>query len=39
MEDMSMFRYKGVNITFDYTKVVGIPVSLCWIENGVMVGS
>lgn len=39
LDDMTMERYKGVNVVFDYTKVVGIPVTLCWVDGGVMVGT
>jgi hypothetical protein len=34
-----MARYKGVNITFDYGKVVGIPIAIASISSGVLVGT
>lgn len=33
-----MARYKGVNVSFDYGKVLGIPVSLAWLGEGVLMG-
>lgn len=34
-----MTRYKGVNIAFDYGKILGVPVSMAWIGNGVIMGT
>lgn len=31
LNDLNMVRYKGVNISLDYGKIVGIPVSICSI--------
>lgn len=31
LNDLGMVRYRGVNITLDYGKVVGVPASICWI--------
>ena len=39
LNDMNLIRYRGVNISFDYGKVGGIPSSVCWIGDGVMVGT
>lgn len=39
LNDLTMTRYKGVNISFDYGKIIGIPVSMAWIKDGVIVGS
>lgn len=39
LNDLGMIRYRGVNITLDYGKVVGIPASICWISEGVLVGT
>ena len=39
MTDMTMVLYKGVNIKFDYSKVVGVVTCMDWIGNGVIVGS
>ena len=36
---MSMKRYKGVNVVFDYAKVVGLVNTMCWIDGGVMIGT
>ncbi len=36
---MNLIRYKGINISFDYGKVVGVPSALCWIGNGIIVGT
>jgi len=36
---MSMKRYKNVNVVFDYAKVVGMVNAICWIDNGVMIGT
>jgi hypothetical protein len=36
---MSMLRYKAVNMTYDYGKIVGTPTSICYVENGLMVGT
>ena len=36
---MSMKRFKEVNVTFDYTKVVGMASALCWVDGGVMIGT
>jgi hypothetical protein len=33
-----MIRFKGVNVSFDYGKMVGLPTSICWIDNSVLVG-
>lgn len=37
--DLSMSKFKDVNIVFDYAKIVGNATTLCWIDNGVMVGT
>ena len=37
--DLNMSRYKDANIAFEYSKIVGIASSLCWVGNGVIVGS
>ena len=34
-----MARYSGLNISFDYAKIVGTATSLCWIGKGVLVGT
>ena len=34
-----MIRYKGVNIALDYGKIAGLPTSICWIGDGVLVGT
>lgn len=34
-----MTRYKGVNISYDYGKAAGTPSSICWIREGVLVGT
>lgn len=39
LNDLTMTRYKGVNISFDYGKIVGEPVSMAWIGEGVLVGT
>ena len=39
MDDMSMKRYKNVNVVFDYAKVVGMVNAICWVDNGAMVGT
>lgn len=39
LNDMTMIRYKGVNISLDYGKVAGLPTSICWIGEGVLVGT
>lgn len=39
MSDMTMLLYKGVNIKYDYGKVIGVICCMDWIGNGVIVGS
>lgn len=39
LNDLTLVRYRGVNISFDYGKLGGIPVSICWIGEGFMVGT
>lgn len=39
LNDLNLLRYRGVNISFDYGKVSGIPSSICWIGDGVLVGT
>jgi hypothetical protein len=39
LNDLAMLRYRGVNISLDYGKVAGLPTSLCWIGDGVLVGT
>lgn len=39
MDDMSMKRFKNVNVVFDYGKVVGMVNAMCWVGGGVMVGT
>lgn len=39
LEDVSMKRFKGVNVTFDYAKVVGLVNCMCWVDGGVLVGT
>ncbi len=39
MDDMSMKRYKNVNVVFDYSKVVGMVNTICWVDNGAMIGT
>jgi len=39
LNDLTMLRYRSVNIAFDYGKVVGKPVSLCSLADGVLVGT
>lgn len=34
-----MARYLGLNISFDYAKIVGTASSLCWVGKGVLVGT
>lgn len=36
---MTMARYIGLNISFDYARIVGTASSLCWVGKGVMVGT
>lgn len=37
--DMAMARYIGLNISFDYSKIVGTASTLCWVGKGVLVGT
>lgn len=39
LNDLTMTRYKGVNISFDYGKMVGEAVSMVWIGEGVLIGT
>jgi hypothetical protein len=39
LNDLSLIRYKGVNISLDYGKIIGAPVSMCWLDNGVLLGT
>lgn len=39
LDDMSMKRYKAVNVVFDYSKVVGLVNAMCWVDGGVMIGT
>jgi hypothetical protein len=39
MNDLALVRYRGVNIALDYGKTVGVPTSLCWMGEGVLVGT
>lgn len=39
LDDLNMIKYRGVNIALDYGKVVGMPSSICWIGDGVLVGT
>lgn len=39
LNDLSLVRYKGVNISFDYGKTSGIAASICWLGEGVLVGT
>lgn len=39
LNDLTMTRYKGVNISYDYGKILGVPVSMDWIGNGVILGT
>lgn len=39
LNDLNMIRYRGVNIALDYGKIVGTPTSICWIGDGVLVGT
>jgi hypothetical protein len=39
LNDLTMTRYRGVNISFDYGKIVGEPVSMAWIGEGVLLGT
>jgi len=39
LNDLNLIRYRGVNIGLDYGKIVGTPSSLCWIGDGVLVGT
>ena len=34
-----MSRYKDANIAFEYSKIVGVATSLCWVGSGVVVGT
>lgn len=38
LNDYTMARYKGVNISFDYGKIIGAPVSMAWIGEGIILG-
>ena len=39
LNDLTLVRYKGVNISFDYGKTQGIASSICWLGEGVLVGT
>lgn len=39
LQDLSMARYQGVNISYDYGKVAGTPTTICWIGEGVLAGT
>lgn len=39
LSDLTMTRFKGVNVSFDYGKLAGEAVSMAWIGEGVLVGT
>ena len=39
LSDLTMLRYKGVNLSYDYGKVAGTPTSLCMLGEGVLLGT
>ena len=39
LNDLTMLRYKGVNVVVDYGKGVGVPVSMCQIGEALLVGT
>lgn len=39
LSDLTMTRFKGVNVSFDYGKIAGEAVSMAWIGEGVLVGT
>lgn len=39
MDDMSMKKFRNVNVLFDYGKVVGMVTTICWVDGGAMVGT
>lgn len=39
LNDLTLTRFKGVNISLDYGKIAGVPTSICWIGDGVLVGT
>jgi hypothetical protein len=39
LNDLNLIRYKGVNITLDYGKIFGIPVSICCLDTSVLLGT
>lgn len=39
LSDLTLTRFKGVNVSYDYGKTAGEAVSMAWIGEGVLVGT